>query len=142
MGIEKDKGSGVEVLSFSKEEMWSLLDGRLHVLHEGRDYPVGCAFEDIRKRMRQGAWRRGVTVKIVNMGGSRVMIQSTEDANEHREAIRADTKVRPEPTPDEIEKQDLMNTIGDLQLQVQDLELRLSRSLREFSTYRLEHPIR
>ena len=139
MGIEKDRETGVEVLSFSKDEMWSLLDGRLHTLVEGRDYPIGTAFADVRKRIRQGAWRRGVLVKIQHLG-DKILLQSSDDSNQHADSIRAMN--RPQWSKERIENYDLAQETARLQVRVQELEQENARILREFSAYRLEHPIR
>ena len=129
----------VEVLSFSKDEMWSWLDGRLHTLVEGKDYPVGTAFADIRKRIRQGAWRRGVTVKIQNLG-DKVLLQSSDDANQHVELIRAMN--RPEWSKERIENYELMQEVARVQVELENLRQEHADMLREFSAYRLAHPIR
>jgi hypothetical protein len=125
--------------------MWLWLNGQMHVLHAGRDYPPGAPFPAIRKRLRQAAWRRGVTVKIANMGDERVFVQASEDASEHREAIRAMLRAQQperEPAPLEVDNEELRQEVQRLLVEVAELKADNARIMREFSAYRLEHPIR
>lgn len=135
--MEKEtEGQG---LSFSKDQLWSWLDGQIHVLREGVHYPPGTPFADIRKRFRQAAWRRGVLVKITHLG-DKVMVVSNEDANEHREALQA-MSTR-EWTKEQIENRALMEAAATAQAQVQEWEERYAVLARQFSAYRQAHPPR
>lgn len=127
------------MLSFSKDEMWSLLDGQMHLLLEGRDYPAGYAYTDVRKRIRQGAWRRGVLVKLAHMG-DRIMVQSNEDSNLNREQVRA--LHQRAWSKERIDNYQLMEETARLMVENEELRQENARILREFSAYRLEHPIR
>jgi hypothetical protein len=68
------------------------------------------------------------------------MVQSNEDANEHADSIRAMNR-RPW-SKERIENHQLLEKTADLMVENRELREELARIMREFSAYRLEHPIR